>query len=353
MLHVAGQTDIGSRLWSALRARSGLVWLGLVFGALTVWLTLQSVDLGRLPAVLGELRPLPLILAGILFPAAVWLKALQWQRLCCPPGSARVGDLFAATWLGLLVNNLAPARIGDVLRLVLGIQLGGLSPARAVSSMLVEKVLDLFTLGMLGLALLPLTPLPGQLKATAVLVVLGSFGCLAGLNFLARSRPDLERRLRDALAKLPSPAGPGLVARLEGVLASLGGLEHPSRQAGPLGLSLLCWVLNAAMYGLVLSAFDLNLPATAAVLALVATHLGMALPSSPGFVGIFDYLCVVSLASFGVDPTTALAFALVIHAYGLLLPPILGLALVYRDPRLRSLVGIVPNGGELALARVR
>jgi len=45
----------------------------------------------------------------------------------------------------------------------------------------------------------------------------------------------------------------------------------------------------------------------------VVTTVGMLVPSSPGYVGVFHYLVTVALVPFGVPKDLALSFALVWH----------------------------------------
>lgn len=307
-----------------------MVWIGIGLTLVTGWLALQGVDLAALPGLLTSARPLPLLAAAALLPLAVWVKALQWQRLGALSGPTSFGGLLTATGVGLAVNNLAPARLGDVVRLLLGAQLGGLGAVRAASSILVEKLLDLLTLAALGLTIVPFAPLPWEIKVAVLATGLAAGMGLVGLAAVASRQQVLAGAFT---ARFPLPVG--LAARLEKALESIGGLEHPRRLAIPAALSLLAWAVNAATFSLVLLAFDLRLPPAATVALVVVTNLGMALPSSPGYVGVFDYLCVVTLAPFGVEPTAALAFALAVHAYGLVLPSLLAVALVCREPLLR------------------
>ena len=43
-------------------------------------------------------------------------------------------------------------------------------------------------------------------------------------------------------------------------------------------------------------------------------NLGAAIPSSPGFVGTFQWLCVSGMALFGVGQAEALAFSIIMQA---------------------------------------
>jgi uncharacterized membrane protein YbhN (UPF0104 family) len=61
-------------------------------------------------------------------------------------------------------------------------------------------------------------------------------------------------------------------------------------------------------------ALHLELPISAIILAVIMTTLGMLVPSSPGYIGVFEYLVILALAPFSVPKEQALGFALVWHA---------------------------------------
>ena len=69
----------------------------------------------------------------------------------------------------------------------------------------------------------------------------------------------------------------------------------------------------------------------AALIVLVALQVGTAVPSSPGRIGVFEYICVLSLAPFGVEREMALAYGLVLHAVAYGPPLVVGAALLARE----------------------
>ena len=75
-------------------------------------------------------------------------------------------------------------------------------------------------------------------------------------------------------------------------------------------------------------AFGLELPFVAAVFLLVLTQAGSVPPSLPGKIGIFNYLTVVGLGSYGIDRGTALGYSILLYAVALLPKVILGAAFV-------------------------
>jgi uncharacterized membrane protein YbhN (UPF0104 family) len=95
--------------------------------------------------------------------------------------------------------------------------------------------------------------------------------------------------------------------------AGLGVLRGRGVASRALGWSLVTWALGVAYHAALLSAFGLSLPITAAVLVLVATNLGMVVPSAPSYLGVYHFLCVLALGAFGVPGDLALAYAVVAH----------------------------------------
>jgi uncharacterized membrane protein YbhN (UPF0104 family) len=91
-----------------------------------------------------------------------------------------------------------------------------------------------------------------------------------------------------------------------------------------LGLSLVYWVAVMAVIGLVMQAIGLSLPFVSLLLLLFVLQIGVRLPSSPGSIGVFEYLGVVTLSVFGVDKTAALGAMLVLHVVFFLPPSLLG-----------------------------
>jgi hypothetical protein len=76
----------------------------------------------------------------------------------------------------------------------------------------------------------------------------------------------------------------------------------------------LIWGLAITTNYLTLLAFDIHLPLMVSVLILVALQAGISLPSIPGRIGLFEYICVLTLMVFGIDQEVALSFGLLLHA---------------------------------------
>jgi hypothetical protein len=78
-------------------------------------------------------------------------------------------------------------------------------------------------------------------------------------------------------------------------------------------LSMLVWTLEVVVYYSILWGFGTGLPLWAGMLALVMANFGIAVPSAPGYVGVFEAACSGAIISLGVPKEVALAYAITVH----------------------------------------
>ena len=115
--------------------------------------------------------------------------------------------------------------------------------------------------------------------------------------------------------------------------------------------TVLIWGTHALLIWLVMQAFHLDVPFTGAVLTSAVLSLGMAVPSSPGYVGVWDYLFVVTAGLYGVHKTPALAAALAFHAIAFVPVTLIGLVYIARaglETTMHMVQSGRPDGREAA-----
>jgi len=77
--------------------------------------------------------------------------------------------------------------------------------------------------------------------------------------------------------------------------------------------SLLIWAMGILVNYIIFLALGLSLSFTAALFLLVVLQVGIAVPSVPGKLGIFQYLCILALAPFGVGKSSALSYSVLLY----------------------------------------
>ncbi len=116
-------------------------------------------------------------------------------------------------------------------------------------------------------------------------------------------------------------------------------LRRPKALARAVGWSLVSWLASALVVFLALRAFDLDLGFKAALFIGSATALGMVVPSSPGYIGVFHAIVIVSLVNvFDAERNQAASFALGLHAMLYLTPIVIAGAFLWRERQMRRQV---------------
>jgi glycosyltransferase 2 family protein len=163
-----------------------------------------------------------------------------------------------------------------------------------------------------ALVLLTLPAQPGWLASAArPFAIVGFVGVLA-IALL----PRLEWLGRKMLAGAPLPAGlrSKLLGVMENGLRGIGAFHNPGRLFGFLGLTVVIWCLDAVGTVICAAALGLAIPLPVAFLLIAGLGLGSALPSTPGYIGIWQFVAVSILTPFGFSKTDAIAYILVAQA---------------------------------------
>ncbi|MCU0559041.1 MAG: flippase-like domain-containing protein [Desulfobacterales bacterium] len=309
--------------------RSIHVAAGLIIGAGCVWLALRGVDFREVGRALGAARYGYVAAALAAMMLGHYLRALRWRCLLVPVRPVATGRLFSALMIGYAANSFVPAHLGELLRAFVIGKTSRISAGAAFASIVVERIIDVISLiGLMALVVI-VHPFPPWVEASGVLMLAGALLLLAVLIGSKRFAAQTIALLRLALKPLPERLG----RRVESLaLNFLDGIQPLPSAGHYLAVGLLSaaiWTCYAAVYYLCLAAFDLTgphaLPWHAGMVVLVLTTVSVVVPSTPGYVGTFHYLCQVALAMFGVPASEGLSYAIVAHAVGILPVTLLGL----------------------------
>lgn len=295
-----------------------------------LYLAFQGFDMGAVWAALGDIQwgwfVLMIVPYAITFLAKVW----RWRVLFYPDEDRAP---FSLLFSSLMISYIPlPFRLGEVARGVVASARSGIPAPRVFSTILVEKVLDVLTLLLLLGVSLPFVSLSGAIDQNA-LILLGVVVLAAALLLLVLIlRPDLARRLVGVIAKrLPARLAPRITEGAEHALQGLAPLSNP-RVSVKVGLwSLATWMVNILTVYLMLFAFNISVALPVAAILVVVTNLSMAIPSAPGYVGVFEGAAVLVLTTLGQPTTSSQAFAIIYHFVGLVPVAVLGIISAFQQ----------------------
>lgn len=296
--------------------------LGIALSVGLLWWVVRDQDVGQLLALMRN-SSIPLWLACTLFATLIFpLRARRWQALLAPTyGRIPVRLLWQSTAIGMMVNNIAPWRAGEIAR---AFALTRVDPrvrfTAAFGSLAVDRLFDgtIILLLMLAATLDPAfpsgrlingTPLGSYLAPVAVFLGV----VLAGALMLLFA-PALTARVIDgAVGRIAPRFAPRVHRLLEGFVEGLGVLREPKLMAEVVFWTLLHWLCNAFAFWLGFRALGITIPFSATFLVQGMIAIGVAAPQAPGFFGAFEFAATIGLALYSVGGPEAITWALGFH----------------------------------------
>ncbi len=277
--------------------------VGIPISIVFLVLAVRGTDLGAVWGTLQGVRPLPLLGAVACMGVVYWLQAARWRRIAdTASGQRRFFEMVVA---GVAVNNVLPGRVGDLLR-ARWVSRGAFSGGRGLATVMLDRAFDILALVAFLLLSLPLVTDAGwvdRIVVGSLLVLVVVWVLILAARSYTRRRPRSRRMHR------------GLPRRF--LRDTLEGLSDPlSVERGLVwfGISVAAWGAWAIAAILVGRAVGVELSLVDAIFVTAALNLGVAIPSSPGFVGTYQWLGVSALALFGVGRAEGLAFAICMQA---------------------------------------
>lgn len=294
------------------------VWVGLLISAVFLVLAVRNIQWPEVWSAWRAAR-LDLLLLGTGLLVAGWgVSAAGWRLLLSPTPGLRVRDTFAYICIGFLANTVLPFRLGELARATLIGRKKGIGISRALGSIALGRVFDLLTLICIVLVVALAMDIPPVIQTALASMAIGGLGALLFLVFLAFHQERLPRFTATLTRFMPHRLAEKVVALVQGFSSGANVLRRPARLLPVIALCALGGSLAGATVWTWTHAFQLSVPWHGAFFVLVVVNLGSAIPSSPGYVGVYHYLAVLALSPWVPDRNAALAYALGTHALNML-----------------------------------
>ncbi len=336
---------------------SRCLWLGLILSLGFLVLAFVDIDFGEMAAALRSANLGWVALAGLTVMASAVAKGWRWHLLLYPvpsassrpPAAQRIGrPRLINIWMaGTGVNLALPVpRAGDLLRVYLAGEAGQASKSLVLGTIAAEKLLDMVMLALCFLGLLLFVAMPQELAQRQGSTVGAAVALTAAVALLLWQRERIVALASRLLRHIPH--GQRAAHSLERGLAGLTALRQPGRLLGLAALTVGIWFVSALTNYLIFLALDMPPSWVQSVFVLVVLQIGVAVPSTPGKIGLFQVLCRWALGVFGVAEALGLAYGVLLYVAAPLLLMVLGaVALVIEGWR----IGRLPAELDLALFR--
>ena len=277
---------------------------GLGISAVFLWLAVRDADLSAVRDAIADAR-IGLVLLTVLVLGLVYgLQAARWKRIADAP-RVPLRRFYGMLLSGLACNNVLPMRIGELLRARWLSQEAPMAGGRALGSVALDRACDVVTLAVflaIGLQAVASTEWLVRLALGTLAALVLIVGALVFARFYTirqqrdrRSRGRIRRVIRDTIEMLGQPIGRRRAARY-------------------MSLSFGAWTLGTVSVWLIARSVGIELSPLEAVFVASALALGVAIPSSPGYVGTYQWVGVASLGLLDVPVDQALAFTILMQA---------------------------------------
>lgn len=299
-----------------LRSKNFHSMLGaLVSIVLIVWL-LFSLEWGRVWSELHSIRYWALLPSLLILLMHFALRSLRWRFLLRDGARLQIAKLFDAIMIGNFANLVLPLRAGELIRPYTLSLSGEVTFAAAFVSVVIERFLDLsavlFSFLLVVVSVKKLPPLATQGAISLGLVALGILlvmvvGTLMPMRIVKLAEFCLRlfpRGFRDWVLKFLREFldGAAVLARGRNLLAAL-------------LLTVLVWATCYLQFYVFFYLFAIPASAKFAITTAVMVALAVALPSAPGFIGVYQTGCIAAFALFSVSKETAMAYSLITHIF--------------------------------------
>ncbi len=292
-------------------ALSGMrIALGVAASVGLGWLAVRGLDWGTVRESLVGVSLEVIVLSLLVFMFASWLRAYRWRILLWDE-PITTWRLFIVQNEGIGLNNLVPIRIAsEATQLAVLTVRDRLKGSIALATLGMERVLDVLASTLILLIALVFVPEMQNFK----MYVWGALGfsvvVAALVRFISWGSNGLPLFSRWTWVHEFTKS----VRELE---------ESRLRLATGLAVSAIYWVLVGITAWIVAQAVHMNISPVTATIAIMGTIFFVsAVPALPSSIGTFEAAVVYVLDFFGMDKSSAFAFAILVHAV-LFLPPTL------------------------------
>jgi uncharacterized protein (TIRG00374 family) len=272
----------------------------------------------RIPETLGGIRVAlananwgGFFVVCVLTIVAFWVRAIRWRLFIQDPRRIRTANLFSATMIGFMANNVLPFRLGEFVRPWALARSEKLPNSMLLATVVVERAIDMLTLlAIFGVALI-LHPIAenteaGKLVQLGARIMIGLSAALVVFVVAAERNRGLALGL---LRVVPAGVRPRVGRLMERFLDGFSLFRDPLRLVHVFALSFGMFLMFAVALGITGWSMHIDLPWYSGLVMLVITAIGIMVPAAPGYVGTLNYACKVGLSLFGVSVAAASAYS--------------------------------------------
>lgn len=292
--------------------RNWKVWLGIVISLIALYLIFKDVNFQALGQSLATAQLIWFVPGTLAFFATIGLRGWRWSVLL---DNTPFWPTMHAYNIGYMMNMLIPLRAGEVGKAYALSQRTSITMTRALSSIVVERFLDLSAVLIMFAGFAQIVPMPPQFVTAATIGGVLILLMVLVFGFVLWQSARVETLIKTICRYIPKLNSDMLIARFRDIRASFALISTPRKLFFAILLTVGVWATSIMVMYFLMGAFMPTAWVQAGFVS-TTTNLGGALPSAPGGLGVVQIFATQSLViPFGIDSNVAVAFAFVSVIY--------------------------------------
>jgi glycosyltransferase 2 family protein len=297
-------------------AKTILAICGIIISVLAVIYIAHKIDIKKSLAVIRNIDPWLTALMIVTYLAGFVIRGIRWKAMLRNVTDLSFRTSIKAIILGYAGNNVLPARGGELVRMEFISRQAHLSRVASLTSIMAERLFDgVAILTLFAVALIAsginFVAIP-WLKNTLIYGGLLFFGGVIVLMIISSHLAAIRKLLSRWLAN--SKHLPKLLSILNRIDDALKFVSSGKRLWLIIVLSLSTWLIEGLVFKFGLMNLGLNASWPIAYFTMAVVNLGLLVPSSPAFIGVFHGMCILAVGMFAISPENGLSLGILVHA---------------------------------------
>ncbi|MFC6230992.1 lysylphosphatidylglycerol synthase transmembrane domain-containing protein [Paenibacillus allorhizosphaerae] len=304
---------------------------GILVSVILIYIVLNGIDFGDVWNIIINLDYLILVPAVIIQILSYWVRSMRWAIILKNIKTVRVNRLFPIICISYMANNLLPLRIGEFVRAYLMGKKENISATAVFSTVILERIYDGITLLLfLGVTAI-LYPFPSWVKQIGLVTTLFFFCALVFIFCLVVFKKRTLSFINLFIQVLPGKFNKKIDDIIEKFIDGFDTIKDKKKLVPIAVYSIVIWSMEAYLFYALAKAFDFNSAVYLAFFTLVVVNLGIMIPSSPGYVGTFEYFITKALSVFGISKEISLSYALILRVFQYLPITLIGFLFLLKE----------------------
>ncbi|MFQ5964528.1 MAG: lysylphosphatidylglycerol synthase transmembrane domain-containing protein [Candidatus Scalinduaceae bacterium] len=351
---------------------------GILISIICSWLFVKDIEWSGLNKAFAEANYIYVLPAILITFLSHFIRAVRWSGLIAPIKRTFLLNLFSATMIGLMVNCILPARMGEIIKPIIIGRKENIKFTTSFATVVIERILDLLCIIVFASLILLIFPSETSHKKNGIVTnypesskeeliakglkhssgvhsssingvrnedlstlkqlknwsaIFAFIGILAiTLLFLLSIYPEKTATVVERLIFfLPHNLKDKSINLLGSFVSGLQIFDNKKQLIWIGFLSLIIWLLNASVVYVLAYSFNIRLPFVGACFVIVCLALAIALPQAPGFIGVFHVATQKSLDIFGAGVSSAQSYAIIFWTITIIPTALVGFLFLWKE----------------------